>query len=813
MNLICHLIKTVWRQFRGWVILFWLALVADIALPFAVPPSEARTVLDGIVLGGQALLSALMIVRLIQADSLVGSNTGWKTRPIRGSQLCLAKSLWILLFLLAPFLLAQGVAWMAAGFPIRTSLQATLEWLLCAGLFFLMIATVSGWTRTVFSFLGVLGALFVGMILFSSLVAALHWRIIGGEPVDSPGIIASALIIGSLWLLIWLVVAWVSQGCWQRLNSSVTALCIGLMGGIAAIMFFRIDFVTRPSDSAAGLTLNVLEEDDSGAATVHEQILWSHFRVKGLGSNEVVAVRELQGAFQPEQGPEMYLKEPAGRSIEPFRSAQAGETFRVVKRFFPKDTLWFNTSRLDSSRFLPIHHASESGGTTGIRGNTGHLKGELELQRFEIKAQGRTSVKPGAIRLSSGTQLDFRKVESENGRLTIQVAERSPQLFLSPRTDRQTYVLVLHHEGSGEAYAYTSSVMAFGGSVGLPAERIMRLPVEFPYPTLRTQLTGISLEEWLSQARLWVFEAVPKDLATLSFEKQNYTWRVRHRRPLLASEGGQVDEVQISGMEAIRKAQLPENPSDEDLNAYLDTVLHNLPDRWDSSSRDLVTDKFHAIGGKGVHLLLQRYPLEPRIESMYLRSLLTRMVQAEHLPSLLDALRRDPELIWLVRQKGWDQEARSVALELIQSHRNPVPIDLLILAAEAKSRKSYPDLAWHYIHNQRGHYNATPVLLQCPGFDLQEPVDAAWKRARVGLANPTDLAGAAAMFGLPGALREAILAMENLSSSDRRRRDLTDTLLELTHYNGPREGFSKWLLEHAGQFSFDPARQHYLLVD
>ena len=138
--------------------------------------------------------------------------------------------------------------------------------------------------------------------------------------------------------------------------------------------------------------------------------------------------------------------------------------------------------------------------------------------------------------------------------------------------------------------------------------------------------------------------------------------------------------------------------------------------------------------------------------------------------------------------------------------------DALVMAATAHAPATYPDLAWHFAYNQGAQEKMLPALEQCPGFDLTGAVRLAWKRARLGLASQDELSLAAASEGLPEAITTAILRLERRLEAPEERRWL-DSLRALTGYDGPPSKLRSWLLEHVGQFQFDPARKRYALTD
>jgi hypothetical protein len=84
MNLILHQFKTDVQHFRWWLAVSWLAFAANAALLCADSlPSDAQDILKILVFLWQIYNGVFLIAALVQADSLVGTNAAWLSRPIR----------------------------------------------------------------------------------------------------------------------------------------------------------------------------------------------------------------------------------------------------------------------------------------------------------------------------------------------------------------------------------------------------------------------------------------------------------------------------------------------------------------------------------------------------------------------------------------------------------------------------------------------------------------------------------------------------------------------------------------------------------
>jgi hypothetical protein len=138
----------------------------------------------------------LLIVRAIHSERLVGDRQFWITRPYEWKRLLAAKVLFLAVFLYLPFVAAQGIMIVVAGFS-GTSLLRSVAYnlLLISGILILPLSAIATVTknlvRMTLTLLGTLLVLWL-LILFSSLTAA--------NSIAAPiaGRISAILIVGTL---------------------------------------------------------------------------------------------------------------------------------------------------------------------------------------------------------------------------------------------------------------------------------------------------------------------------------------------------------------------------------------------------------------------------------------------------------------------------------------------------------------------------------------------------------------------------------------------------------------------------------------
>jgi hypothetical protein len=149
-------------------------------------------------------------------------------------------------------------------------------------------------------------------------------------------------------------------------------------------------------------------------------------------------------------------------------------------------------------------------------------------------------------------------------------------------------------------------------------------------------------------------------------------------------------------------------------------------------------------------------------------------------------------------------------MENLRSRERVLDYDELAIAAWAKDPAIYPDLMWHAKHASSDHNTILTELTKCPGFNLDELIDYAWRRARYGLLNDSELASWAMERGHKDALQTATLHLEDQMSESTRKRSL-DRTRKIVTFTGTNKELQSWLLANLGQFEFDDAQKKFVL--
>ncbi len=619
------------------------------------------------------------------------------------------------------------------------------------------------------------------------------------------------------WLLlaVGMLVAWVLQSFAARRRYCVAAMALVLLASIPLCTYWRGAEILIRSEPVKKIpvSLTVLGEDDSLDDSPGSQILWSHFLVNGLGPRQLAGVYQAQGTFLGENKTRVNInasaKEWGGRLLDHYEA----DVFQLVRGCFPTNTLWYGWVQTRRASGLPVTNKGQL-----PKGQHGKLSGNLGVSIYDVRQLADLPLKvKAAATVLPGCQVRIESVSLNMESISVKLSKSAPDLLFSPETDRYLdlsdgeCVYVLYHPSYGEAYPYTTSNdqsntgTEFGtqnGSVNL----------DFKFPALRARLTGITVQEWLKHARLLVFQpmkqgqgvdgARPPHIASFPFDQEDYIFK-RDRT------AGAIQGSRAAALAVIRAATLPPQPDAAQMERYIKTIADNAFMNFDPAMRKVIEKKLAVLGKEAVPVITRLLPFEDKFESTFIIPFLVKNVGRLDVPDLLKALPQDFNLARLFQEKKWDADARPAILSQLPDHRIPLSGFALMIVASAHDPQTYPELSWHFIHARTQSLELIQALQQCPGFDLEAAVRAAWKLARLSLGSDDPLCVEAAAEGLPEALNISIRKLQEDNKYDFYRK----RLVLLTDYHGTDKDFEPWLVTHLGHFRYDMGLRRYAAVE
>lgn len=813
MNLIQHQFKTDLRHFRSQILLLWIAFAAGPMVLIVSFSPESFSFVSALAMLWQIIGGSFLAVAVVQADSLVGTSAPWLTRPIRRHHLFWAKTLFLITVIFLPRLAFQSIGWLCRGYSAHLLLCGLGESMLYTFTVMFSVAVLAALTRSLARCFIALGIMTGGIFLWVAVVSVLvKIRILESSAtnwIDTESLRASKTIAAFVVLAICALLGWIGQAYLRRWRFAVVMFAAGLFALPLITTQWRANFLKAKLAGTPPLTVQIIRTN----SPIEGQMIYAEMAIKGVPKNQVAVGQEMWTTFRVNGHttyPSRFLH-PSGfpGRVRPARSPQELNYVKEIKAFFPTDTLWFENANFGG--FISAFSDQELMNFYR-QAPPGELRGDVTLDLYEVRKVAEVPLNPTFIKTIPGQHVAIRKVSLTGNEIVAILEESSVNLSLdrSPVTSvggrfgnsdaRNNYVL--YQPDSGEAYLGGQVTVNYVATDVMSGEMHTSLRLTFHYSALRERLAGITAAEWLQKARLCVFTPFYKGTASLAFNEENYQWQ-----PAAYS---QQHIANTSGITAIESAALPEFPTAQQLEAYLDTILFNSPDAWREDERQKIQSKLSAIGTNGLTALLGRLPLSERKENYFVLPVICQLATRDHLPDLLTALERDSRLTEIIVQKHWEPEALPVLLRMLSDHRRALPADALRIVAEAKNPATYRDLRWHFVRLDSNFYRAIPALESCPGFDVSGTITEAWNRLNPERVGDPDIAVAAAKLGLPDALPTAVLQLEKVGNREWLKRTLPQ-LAEMTGYSGPATNVVAWLGTNLDKLRFDPNLRRYVL--
>ena len=820
MNLILHQFKTDVLHFRWRLMVLWLSFLAEAVLANSNAMGSVGMGISNILLELCQIVFALaLIASLVQADALVDTTAGWLTRPVRRGHLFWAKTLFIILCVLTPRAVSLVVSLAWRGYSLSLIVSAVGESLLFGLPFVAVVAVLAALTRDLARFF-LAGGITIGFTFVSATIVEMLVRtgLLTAVHLDWPQEklrFTCAAVMGLLFLGIAAVSAWILQAQAARYRAAAVCLAVGTFAFPITNTVWSKNFLKPKLSPSAPLTLSLLDTNHPLGGGLENQMLSMELAVGGVPNQQVAGIRNVtanvrflgDGWTTPIQHDDAFSYNGQNRPAQYL----GRRYFDTIKEFFPTNTIWFN------GRF--------TGGDAGYALLTGDMSkrfpqgpppsdidGEISVDLFTVQKMADVPLQFTSVQAIPGLRVTVRKVSLNGDVINISIDECCAALMLDRGVDTRSGNLegsgpactyVLYHPESGEAYVVQQNSASYFPAL-LAGSTHAELELHFTYPALRERFAGITAFDWLNQARLCVFMPVYSGTSNLRFHQENYHW------PWGETHNVRQQKQASQASDVIARATLPPNPTTDQLGAYLDQILANLPEYWNPKLSETIDKKLAAIGAEGLPALLRRLPFTRDAESTFALPVISKLVTRDQLPDLRAGLQRDNNLIDVFTRKHWESDARDVLVAKLSDHREPLPADALRIAAQAKDPATYADLRWHFVRLQYGQDEVLAALKQCPGFDAEGAVREAWQFAQLGITSRQGIAPIAAGQGLPGALNATIAGTASMVDGNYRKREL-EKLAMLTGYTGPKDKTLTWLVANLEQFQFDPAQRRYVL--
>ena len=181
-------------------------------------------------------------------------------------------------------------------------------------------------------------------------------------------------------------------------------------------------------------------------------------------------------------------------------------------------------------------------------------------------------------------------------------------------------------------------------------------------------------------------------------------------------------ELKGPDLKALRKIKLPENPTEDQVQEYIDSIIiaSEGQSRW--SPRDPQVRMLAKLGRERLTVLIDALGSGG---SYYLAEAVKQLATEDDKQLIIDALRRYHGLVEIILREGWEKEAKDILVQVLATRPNGLPTEWIRAVGRLKDPKTYDDLKAYFVRglNPSSTY---AVLVDLPGFDLTAAVAEAW---------------------------------------------------------------------------------------
>ena len=264
-------------------------------------------------------------------------------------------------------------------------------------------------------------------------------------------------------------------------------------------------------------------------------------------------------------------------------------------------------------------------------------------------------------------------------------------------------------------------------------------------------------------------------------------------------------------LEKLDKISLPENPSKDQVKEYLRKISMASANQRSYSESDPQVFMLAKIGNKNLELLLQT-SLTHQVE-FYAIPAIARLAQPKDKKLILKYLPFKKELVKVVIQKGWEEDAKPILYNELRQIPDYLPTEWIRAIANLQEQCIYKDLKQYLIYgsNKSWTYDAIKML---PGIELEDAVIQAWENVkREDQWSRNSFAPIALEYGQSDALSVIIDSLDSSPNDHNAVRSPRKYILQYTYASGSNNDMRTWYNKNKSNLYFDKGKMKYIVKD
>lgn len=260
--------------------------------------------------------------------------------------------------------------------------------------------------------------------------------------------------------------------------------------------------------------------------------------------------------------------------------------------------------------------------------------------------------------------------------------------------------------------------------------------------------------------------------------------------------------------EALSKIALPENPTKEQVRAYVIDIATASIGQNSYSDSDPQVALLARVGEDNLDVLIEAADGNGMSDYHIMRAI-NRLATERSKDLVLKNLAMHKEMAGVVLRRGWAADARQTLLDGLQGEY--VPCEWITALASLRDTNTYPAML-EFLEKGQNRSQTYDSIQHLPGIDLAPSVAAAWERARFGHRwEANGMAMIALRYGHTSAL-EALLRSLQLPSTQENSYETTrilDALWEHTETTGSPDELKAWYEANKTNLVFDAATKKF----
>ena len=263
-----------------------------------------------------------------------------------------------------------------------------------------------------------------------------------------------------------------------------------------------------------------------------------------------------------------------------------------------------------------------------------------------------------------------------------------------------------------------------------------------------------------------------------------------------------------ANFEKLDKISLPENPTKDQLIEYIRKIGLASSAQNIYSESDPQVFMLTKIGTENLELLLKTN-FNHQTE-FYAIPAITRLTQQKDKELILKYLPFKKELVKVVIQKGWEEDAKMILYNELRQIPHYLPTEWIKAIVNLQQSCVYEDLKQYMIlgSNKSWTYEAIKML---PDIELDNAVVQAWENAKRDKWSRSSFAPIALAHGQSDALSVIIESLDSSPNNHNAVRHPRKHILQYTYATGSNNDLRSWYNDNKRNLFFDADKRKYIV--